>query len=148
MTFSSFSTIRGTNIDGSISDLFESDDSYLSYNPGFTLNSTEPPVWVEFKNRLASSALPSLSLCLEANAGTPGLTQQLLAFNFDSNSFDLMDSRNASFGFDSVTTVSLDPALHVDLSTGDVVAQATWRQAGFVINFPWEVGIDQVVWDY
>ena len=40
-----FTILRGIQVSGTIADVATNDDSYLRFNPGFTLNSEEPPVW-------------------------------------------------------------------------------------------------------
>ena len=88
-----------------------------------------------------------LSFIVESNAGTPGLTTTTEAFNYTTMEFDVVDVRDESFNTDSVATIDISSGISnfVDAS-GNVQTRIGWRQTGFVINFPWEVRLDQAVW--
>ena len=142
---SSFLTLRGNLESGGLNEVLLSDDNYLSFTPGFTLNNTEPPVWLEFDGQTTEPNADALVVQLEGNANTPGITQMISLFNWTTSQFDLADSRDASFNSDSVATVSIAEADNY-LQSGTVKAQCGWRQTGFTILFPWQVSIDQVGW--
>ena len=139
-------TIRGIVVDGDVTDVFESDDLYLQYNPGFTLNSAEPPVWVEFEGTVAS--VPQwLNLKLESSANTPGIAQTVEMFNFETEQFELVDTRPTTFNVDTTHNVAIPvPNEFVQPGTNLVRARNGWRQDGFTLLFPWTVRIDFVVW--
>jgi hypothetical protein len=142
----SFNTLRGILIGGGIADVGASDNSYLKYNPGITLNPTEPPVWVEFSATLPSAAISSLSVTLEASANTIGLQQRLEMFNFANGQYEIVDTRMATTT-DSVVTVQLTGNVSRFVSSGGVIrARSGWRVAGPVSLFPWTICIDQVSW--
>ncbi len=61
-----FNVFRGIQIAGTLADINQSDDAYLKVNPGITLNSNEPPVWIEFQGTLPTDNPTSLSTTLEA----------------------------------------------------------------------------------
>lgn len=145
-TASAFTVFRGLQLTGTLEDSFDSDDSFLSFNPGFTISSTEAPVWLIFEGTLAS-APSSLSIVYESNAGTPGLTATTEAFNYTTNGFDVVDEREESFNADSVATIDISSGIadYVD-PTGNTQSRIGWRRTGFTINFPWEVRLDQAVW--
>jgi len=139
---------RGTPFAGSGSDTFTSNDVAAEYQPGFTINDTEAPIWLIFDANSPNAAPSGLDLQLEAQAGTPGLTATLEAFNWTTNSYDVVDTTGASFNVDSVVTVNLTAGIanYVQGGTSAVRARAGWRQTGFIINFPWVVGIDFLAW--
>ena len=137
----SFSLFRGIEISGSLSDFVSSDDVRARYNPGFTINSSEAPVWLIFDGTAPNVA----EVQLESQAGTPGLAYTVEAFNWNSNSFDVIDTRAETFNTDQVASFPIVPANHID-GAGNVRSRIGWRQTGFTINFPWEVRVDQFVW--
>ena len=110
---------RGLQISGTLADALESDDSRLLFNPGFTINSTEAPVWLIFDASLSNDSPNSLELVLGSQAGTPGLTGTLEAFNWISNAYDIVDASPASFNNDTAITVDLSSGIsnYVQTST-------------------------------
>ena len=144
----SFNRIRGVFVSGDLFDVAESDDSYLKYQPGLTLNRSEPPVWIEFEGTLPTDSPTSLSVTLEASANTPNITQTIEAFNWLTGQYEQVDSQSASFNDDSVVTVDLtaDIGKYVELGTGAVKTRTGWKSGGLVLQFPWTICIDQVVW--
>ena len=144
-TASELDVFRGIQRSGTLADSFTSDDSRLTFNPGFTIGDFESPVWLIFDGSLADIPA-SLSITTESNAGTPGITVTTEAFNFTSNSYDVVNVRNEIFNSDSVTTTTITPGNYVD-TDGSIRTRLGWRRTGFTVNFPWEVRVDQVVWN-
>jgi len=146
----SFTTVRGFLVNGgTLADLANSDDQALEYNPGFTLSSAEPPVWVEFLGISTDSDPEMLSFTLEAKANTPNIMQEIELFNVVTGDFESLDIRNASFNVDSVVTVAAtgDVSRFIDAADNNVVrARGAWRATGFVLLFPWTDSIDQAQW--
>lgn len=145
----SVNTVRGVPNAGSVGNLSDSDDVYITFNPGFTLNSMEAPVWLELTGNAGSSNPGVLSFSVEANANTINIGQQISLLNYDTNEFELMDSQNVGFNTDSVVTVTAtgDLSRFVDAANNNQVrAQTSWRANGFLLVFPWLVSIDQASW--
>lgn len=139
---SAFTTFRGIALSAATSDFADSDDVRASFNPGFVLNDTEAPVWLIFDG----NAPTATSFRVESQAGTPGLTYRVEAFNFNTNSFDPIGTQAEGFNTDAVVEFNIVAADHIDAS-GDVQGRVGWRQTGFTLNFPWEVRVDQVGWN-
>ena len=140
----SFNTFRGNQIGGTLADVQDSDDTRLEFNPGFTINSLEAPVWIEFEAVLDGSA--SYNLNYESQAGTPGITVTAEQFNFNTSSYDIIGTAPETFNVDTVETFPVVSADHID-AAGGTMSRLGWRQTGFIINFPWEARIDQVFWE-
>ncbi len=143
-----WSAFRGFYLSGDISDVQESDDSYLKFNPGLTLSSTEPPVWIEFDGVLPADRPTSLTVKLEATANTVGITQSIEMFNWNTGQYEEVDSQAASLNNDSVVTVDLTANIvnYVEVDTGLVKTRTGWRATGIVFLYPWTISIDQVAW--
>ncbi len=139
---------RGIQIGGSIEDVFESDDSRIRFHPGFTINSAEAPVWLIFDSSLPSDNPGSLLVVMESQAGTPGLTGTLEAWNWNSMAYDVLDVTATRFNADEIITVDVSSRIssYVQMGTGAVRTRIGWRKTGFTINFPWEIRLDQMVW--
>ena len=129
-------------------DVFASDDSRLSFLPGITLNPDEPPVWLVFDATLPDDNPPSLQLVLESQANTPGLTGTLEAFNWQTNEYEIIDASSTSSGTDSVISIDLSGNIsnYVESGTGAVRCRIGWRQTGLTLLYPWQIGLDQLVW--
>ncbi len=110
--------IRGIQISGSIADTYQSDDSYLRLNPGFTLNQSEPPIWIEFEGTLTSDNPASLSVVMEASANTPSISQTIEIFNYNSGQYEQVDARTASFNVDAVVTIDVSDNVADYVQTG------------------------------
>jgi hypothetical protein len=143
-----FTVLRGNQISGGLVDTTESDDSYLKFNPGLTLNPSEPPVWIEFEGTLPTDSPTSFSVTMEASANTPNIAQTIEALNWLTGQYEQVDSQAASFNNDSVVTVDLtaDIVKYVESGTGAVKTRMGWKSGGLVLQFPWTICIDQVVW--
>ena len=138
---SMFTRFRGVDqSNATLSDFVDSDDVSASFSPGFTLNSSEAPVWLIFDGNGSAAEIR-----VESNANTPGLEYTVEAFNWNAGSYDVVGIQTESFNTDQVVQFAITPADHVD-SGGDVRTRVGWRQVGFTILFPWQVNVDQVVW--
>ena len=143
-----FSVFRGILIGGVLTDVFASDDLYMKFNPGFTVNSAEAPVWLIFNGTLPSDRPVDLEIVMESNAGTPGLTGTLEAWNWSQGTYDVVNVSDANFNNDTVVTVDLSPGIsdYAQAGTGAIRTRVGWRKTGFTFNYPWEVRLDQIVW--
>jgi hypothetical protein len=145
----SFLTVRGFLSSGDLADTFESDDSYLKFQPGITLNPMEPPVWIEFEGTINDDSPSALSLVLEASANTAGLTQTIEIFNWNSGQYELVDSRAATLS-DQAAEIELSEGVadYVQLGSGAIKTRVGWRATGIIFLFPWTVSIDQLAWSF
>ena len=139
-----FETFRGVALVADIDDLQESDDERARFHPGFTINSNEAPVWLVFEANVGDSS-NDFDFQIESQASTPGLTYTFEAWNWNTNSYDVVGTNSESFNSDSVENYSLTPEHFT--ATGDVRSRVGWRQTGFTIGFPWEPRVDRVGWD-
>ncbi len=138
---------RGIQIGGTLADASNSDDFYLRFNPGFTLSSTEPPVWLVFESTLPDDSPAQLALKLEAGANTVGLSQTIEFFDFDIGSYQEVDVRMATMS-DSIVEVITegDVGRYVQSGSGTVRARIGWKVTGPVLVYPWQINLDQLVW--
>ena len=137
---------RGVVNSGGLEETTMSDDARLSMLPGFTISSGEAPVWLIFDANLSTDAPAMLEAKYESQAGTPGLTATLEAWNWVAGSYDVLDETAAPFNTDMIVVTELVVADHVEAGTNAVRSRLGWRRTGFTINFPWEVRIDHFVW--
>ena len=139
----SITTFRGIQTAGELSSFSNSDNQRAVFTPGFILNSSESPVWLEFNTSTAQTATNFL---VEPRANTPGIEFELEAWNWNDNSFRLLGSNDAPFGNDGVFVFPIEPKDHIS-PRGEARTRVGWRQTGFIISFPWRVEIDQAGWN-
>ncbi len=144
----SVDAFRGFYVSGTLEDTYESDDSYLKYNPGITLTLAEAPVWLIFDGTLPSDSPSSLSVTLESTANTPGISQTIEMFNWNSGMYEEVDVTGAGFDNDLVVTIDVSAGImdYVQAGTGAVRSRIGWRMVGPILIFPWTISVDQVVW--
>jgi outer membrane protein assembly factor BamB len=142
-----FSVVRGILVSGTLSDLYDSDDSRLVVHAGPTLDPTEPPVWLTVEGTASTASPSEFSFTLEAKANTSGLRQRIELYNYVSQSFEEVDSRAATTT-DSVVEVVVtgDLSRFIDPGTLAMKAQLTWKPTGPVVIWPFTVETDQTVW--
>ena len=134
---------RGFQTGGDVADLNNSNDQYLTFNPGFTLNAAEAPVWLVFDGIVFSSNC-NYQFVLESSANTPGLTYTTEFFNWTTGQYEVVGTEDESFNTDTLTVLPLNND-HVD-DGGEVRARVGWRKTNFTILFPWTVSVDQALW--
>ncbi len=155
----SHNAFRGFLVEGSTADVVKSDDERLIYQPGFVLNDTEAPVWLIFDGHVGNVPLGNkfddpeiVTFVVESQAGTPGLELTVEMFNWITNQWDVIGVDDESFNSDKFRHFNLSELRHlyvkegVRSEDGRVRARLGWRQTGFIINFPWNVRVDQVGW--
>ena len=120
----------------------------MVFNPGFVVSPSEAPVWLIVDSISPVISTDTLELILESQAGTPGLTATLEAWNWNDSVYEVVDVSPASFASDVVVSVDLTAGLsnYVQAGTGAIRSRVGWRKTGFTIKFPWEVRIDQLIW--
>jgi hypothetical protein len=141
-----FNILRGFQAGGDINSLATSDDQYLNIRAGLTLNSKEPPVWVELLGTSTTDSPIELSLTLEAKVNSINLNQVIEMFNYDTSSYEQIDSRLATTT-DSVIQNSLTGDLSRFVGAGGAMkVRAGWKAQGILSLYPWQASLDQVFW--
>lgn len=145
----SLNTLRGVLVSGDVTSVMESNDTYLKYNPGFTISPAEAPVWLIFDAALSTDTPAELELTIEATANTFGLTQTTEMFDFNSGQYVEIDVQPSTFNMDTVISIDVTGQIgdFVEPGTGAVRTRAGWRRTGFTLIFPWTVCIDNVAWN-
>ena len=135
-----FVLVRGTQIEGDLSSLQNSDDVHASFLPGFTINNNAAPILMT-----TSATVPGATeFIMESSANTPGLEFTVEAFNWNTTTFDVLDVRAESFNSDCATSHAITSA-HVS-NNSFVRSRIGWRKTGFTIVFPWQVSADLTGW--
>ena len=140
--------LRGAFVEGDLQRLASSDDQRYISNVGFTLNSDESPVWIELTGTSTVAAPATLGFSIEASANTPNIRQTVELFNYSTGSFEIADSRLASFNVDAFAVAEITQNMQdfVEPGSMEIKARIGWKQDGFILVFPWQARIDRAVW--
>jgi hypothetical protein len=142
-----FSLPRGILMSGNLQSLFNSDDNRLEIRPGFVLNQSEPPVQLVVESTARTDTIARLQFRLEARVNTQNISQSIQLFNFQTNSYETVDTRPATLT-DSIVDIDIttNASRFVQPGTNLIRARITYISSGLVLIYPWLVGIDQTVW--
>jgi len=142
-----FKILRGNHIEGELSSIGQSDDDYLVFNAGITLNPSEPPVWIEFSATVPNQNPSSMVFAIETRASTPNILQTIELFNFDVGVYEVVDTRMITMT-DSVAEYQVigDPSRFIESDINQVRARIGWKANGIVFLFPWSISIDHCSW--
>ena len=143
----SFSLFRGILTGGGLSDLFASDDSWMTVLPGITLNQAERQVQLVIVGTSPTETPTELRFRLEAHAEINNIGQWIELWNYDTNSYEQVDFMIATLA-DSIVEVSIttNPERFIEAGTKEMRAKVSYKEAGIVLSFPWLISFDQTVW--
>ena len=140
----SFNSIRGVFLEGNLASLSASDNDLLRYNPGFTLNNSESPVWTEFTTVVSDPAnTQEMTISLETNTSTPGLSMMVEVFDQQNNNYQIVEALGSHAFGTQTTSITLTNPDYLN-AAGELKTRVGFRQTGFTIQFPWTVGYDLV----
>ena len=80
-------------------------------------------------------------------ANTPGLTQSIQLFNYDTSLYEEVDL-SVPGASDAIVEVVIttDPGRFVQAGTREMRAKVVYQRVGFTLLWPWSARIDQAVW--
>lgn len=144
--------LDGLIVGGSVSDLNESDDSYQELDPSPTANPIKQKIDVIAQAQAGTETPTGFSFRVEAKmiGGPSGdVTQVVRLFNYQTNRFEIMDTRPASTSDTVVTVVGTGDLTRFVQQTGtrEITAKVTWTSDEFSGDpFEWSIDVDEMVW--
>ena len=144
---SAASVENGNNISGDVTEVEESDDSYLSVLSDIPVNVDDGEVVVLFTANTANTNFNSLSFIVESSVNTPNVTQTVELFDFETQSFEMIDTRAVTM-VDSSSEIEVtgDVSRFVTPGSGLLQARVSFIANGATLFFPWQANVDQIVW--
>ena len=114
--------------------------------PGFTINSSEAPVILQFDFVLPDPMVSMLSFAVESQANTFGLNGQVELRDFQTGDYLPVGEFGETLNSDSISMFDLSDSIAraVDPANGEVVARVGWKATGFTALYPWTVSVDAV----
>lgn len=141
-----YTIFRGLYESGNLQSLWNSEDDRLVVKNGFVANVNEPPIAINVFGVAPLQTPANYQIRAEARVSTVGLTQEILAFNWNTQSFDLLDSRSGSLADQTVTANVPTNGNYVQAGTRLIRARIQYRRTGPVQSNSWFAGIDQFTW--
>jgi hypothetical protein len=105
----------GVILSGGFADVLTSDDSRLVVRPGAVFVNSTPPIQVTFEATAPGSTISQMTINFEGQANANNVLMVTSAYNFTTNQFDQVDSRNLTLNADSSFSVNVpNPADYLD----------------------------------
>lgn len=143
----SASAAPGKITSGSFNELADSDDNYLTVLAGLPDGTTDESVAITMTANSVDTDFSTLNFIIESNVNTPNVVQEIQLFNFLSNEFETIDSRDAELADTSIEVlVTGDASRFVTPGAGTMIARVSFESVGPTLFFPWSVQLDQVQW--
>ncbi len=142
-----FSMFRGLVTGGGLSDLFASDNAYLTLRPGFVLNVNEAPIQIIVKGQAGSTTAQQFGLLLERRSSVTNISENVQFFDFSTNQWVSMNT-SAMPTADNILHVSTttNPSRFIHPTTREIRAKLEYRATGVVLTYPWFIFLDRVNW--
>lgn len=140
----SFTVVSGSHVAGALPDLSDSDDSDVSVRRSST--AVTALVDVELSARSQTQTPSSISVVLESSVfARTDISQVLSVFNYQTNTFEQVDIRNASRFVDQTTSIELtgDLTRFIEPGTGEMSARVKFVSANPRTRFT--TNIDRLV---
>ncbi|MCH7905479.1 MAG: SBBP repeat-containing protein [Armatimonadetes bacterium] len=143
----SYELFRGFLTGGGLAELLASDDSYLTVQPGITLNQAERQVQLVIVGTSPTETPTELQIRVEAHAEINNIGQWIELWNYDTSSWEEVDFMIATMA-DSIVEVSIttNPERFIEAGTKQMKAKVSYKEAGIVLSFPWLISFDETVW--
>ncbi len=134
----SYTVFRGIQLSGDLASFADADGNVATFNPGFTINNQEAPVWLVFN----ANAPNATEVSVTSTAGTPGITVSAECLNWSTGLYVPVGTpEDETFNVQTKHSFGpIDPAC-ID-GNGNVQWRIGWRKTGFTINFPWLISVD------
>jgi hypothetical protein len=134
----SFGIDQGTYVSGGLSELKASDDTYLVVNAN-----GQGVVQVTLKGILPTTAVGTLGANYECGVNTGGVSQKLEFLNWQTNTWEVIDSRSATTTDQSVTPIAGGNVARFISSNAEVAARITFTTFSIAL---FQARIDRHVW--
>lgn len=145
------SIVRGIVISGGLNELISSNDQRLVVRPDVIIKTVVAPVQIRLMGHAFSEPAGSLTFELEAQSSvssTPRPLQRIFMFNFDTQTYEVLDSRDATTSDSTVVVnVSTNPGRFVSNTDGEIRALIQYLLLPQSTEPPtWQARIDFARW--
>jgi hypothetical protein len=134
---------------GSLSELTEPDNNYLFIRQNPARARLDPAVSLTFEATAAPGGFAMMHFELETNTTAvpaASVTQITEFYNFQTNQWEVMDTRPASSSDQFTEAISLSPANYIDPVTRKMRARVRFMDPGTLLTRSWGVNFDLARW--
>lgn len=143
----SFTIDRGKLIQGNLSSVTSSDDSYLVIQNGVVPTPSQPPISLTFEGTAPQGPISQLQFKAETRSQFFGLAQTIELFDFEANQFVTVDERAGTLHDGLARVPMLDlPQRFVQAVTGRMVARVSVKPDPATFGSVWRHSFDFVGW--
>jgi WD40 repeat protein len=143
----SMTVVRGRVKSGGFIDVLESDSLHAIIQPGVTLTSSQAPIELELDSRVQWPTPAALKFTVDSSASSANLQQTVELYDFSSNTWTLLATRQLSpLETSAQIIVNVDAHKYIQDGTNAVRARIKCRQTGPTLVFPWQMRINLVRW--
>ena len=144
---SSFSYSPGNPVSGGLSDLWDSDNSYLVARPGVVFSSGQQPLRLTLSSTATTSTPTRVAMVVEAKASAANFQQTIEFWNFQTNQWVIADTRAIGTTENSIEVQAPGTASnYVQSTTREMRTRLGYKATGAVFQYPWRINWDQTVW--
>jgi hypothetical protein len=138
----------GAILVGNVNDLLLSDDNSLNMRPGVVLTSNQSPLRMVVDGTTSNISPASLKFRVEARSSVAGLVQTIELWNYQSNSYDLLNTSATATTDSTVDVTAATPGNYLggNGATRTLRSRVSYRQTAPVLSYPWLVDVDQAAW--
>ncbi|HWP30436.1 MAG TPA: hypothetical protein VNK96_01735 [Fimbriimonadales bacterium] len=141
-----FVIVRGELVQGGLNELLLSDDKKLFIKRPRSISLTGVQIMLDVKSHFEGTNVTKLGFTLETASSEGGANQKVLFKNYQTGTFEEVDSRTATFSDSTAQIIiSENPSRFVHPQTGEVYARIVWTKTGFV-PANWMTAADFVAW--
>lgn len=142
----SYTAVRGLLVGGTLGNLCGSDNAYLTHRPDVFRTSAVPPVQIQMDFTSPTETPSELRVHVESAANANNIAQRTLIWNNDTQTYDLLNTRNLSQTDSSIDLViNTNPGRYVQSGTGRIRLLVQANALAFTIAPVWQHRLDDVV---
>jgi Tol biopolymer transport system component len=138
--------VRGVVEEGSHGSTIFSDNIYYILRPGVTFTTAQAPI--ELVGEATGSGLSPtrLEFAIEFHSTALAIRQVIEMYNFDTNSYEIVDTRQSTLS-DGVVVIAVtaNAGRFVD-NAGRMRTRISYKASGPVFSYPWRTRIDHIRW--
>lgn len=143
-----FSLSRGLVISGGLNDLWRCEDWRLVMRPWIVLSGAEFPIQLVVEGTTPNASPSQLWFVWEAHASIPNITERVELFNFQTQTWEQVNTRTATTSDQRITVqITTNPQRFIEPGTRRMRAKISYKEAGIVLVYPWQARVDETYWD-
>lgn len=151
LTPTSFTVVRGRDVTGTLSNLFTSNDFYLSCRASPFAQPNNPPIQLRVEGEPLSNNATSITIHVESATTSGSALQRISLFNFQTNAYEVIYGPTAATSTDStvVVTPTGNPTRFIrpaDASNPPMVRALLAYTPGAISTTAWRIRWDRVAW--